>query len=158
MNYDTHPNDQTHQKCLSLYLPPCIISGVCVRAQIFCSLTVVDDVLHLLPDSEGQVAQVSWHMNQSSRRRLWIRLWWDLDSGRTFSIRTEVTLDQKQRDPRHQQITHLSIETGNFCRTNTPFIINNPINQSINKYINQTHVSGPVQTTCSNTLSSTVCT
>ena len=46
-------------------------------------LTVLDDVLHLLPDSERQVAQVSWHMNQSSRSLLWIRLW-ALDSGRTF--------------------------------------------------------------------------
>jgi len=41
------------------------------------------DVLHLRPDSEQQVAQVSWHMNQSSRSHLWIRLW-DLDSGGTF--------------------------------------------------------------------------
>jgi len=46
----------------------------CVTAQIFSRLTVLDDVLHLLPDSERQVAQVSWHMNQSSRSHLWIRL------------------------------------------------------------------------------------
>ncbi len=48
---------------------------------------------------------------------------------------------QKQRDQRHQQITHLSIVTGNSCRTNTPFIIKNSINhQSINQWMiwNQT--------------------
>ncbi len=82
----------------SVNIPSCIISSVCVTAQIFSRLTVLDDVLHLLPDSEGQVAQVSWHMNQSSRRRLWIRLW-DLDSGRTFRIRTAVTLPSEAERP-----------------------------------------------------------
>ncbi len=122
----------SHIMLNSINLPPCIISSVCIIAQIFSRLTVVDDVLHLLPDSEGQVAQVTWRMNQSSRRHLWIRLWY-LDSGRKFRIRTAVDLDQKQRDQRHQQITHLSIVTENFCRTNTQFIINNSINQSINQ-------------------------
>ncbi len=35
---------------------------------------------------------------------------------------------QKQRKQRHQQITHLSIMTGNFCRIYTQFIINKSIN------------------------------
>ena len=39
-------------------------------------------VLRTFPAS-WEVAQVSWHMNQSSRSHLWIRLW-ALDSGRTF--------------------------------------------------------------------------
>ncbi len=88
----------SHIMLKSVNIPSCIISSVCVTAQIFSRLTVLDDVLHLLPDSEGQVAQVSWHMNQSSRRRLWIRLW-DLDSGRTFRIRTAVTLPSEAERP-----------------------------------------------------------
>ncbi len=64
----------SHIMLKSVNIPSCIISSVCVTAQIFSRLTILDNVLHLLPDSEGQVAQVSWHMNQSSRRRLWIRL------------------------------------------------------------------------------------
>ncbi len=88
----------SHIMLKSVNIPSCIISSVCVTAQIFSRLTVLDNVLHLLPDSEGQVAQVSWHMNQSSRRRLWIRLW-DLDSGRTFRIRTAVTLPSEAERP-----------------------------------------------------------
>ncbi len=89
----------SHIMLKSVNIPSCIISSVCVTAQIFSRLTVLDDVLHLLPDSEGQVAQVSWHMNQSSRRRLWIRLW-DLDSGRTFRIRTAVDFTFRSRETR----------------------------------------------------------
>ncbi len=48
---------------------------------------------------------------------------------------------RSRENQRHQQITHLSIVTGNSCRTNTPFIIKNSINhQSINQWMiwNQT--------------------
>ena len=46
-------------------------------------LTVCDNVLHLLPDSEGQVAQVFGHVYQRSWDQLWIRQS-GLGSGRTF--------------------------------------------------------------------------
>ncbi len=119
----------------SVNIPSCIISSVCVTAQIFSRLTVLDNVLHLLPDSEGQVAQVSWHMNQSSRRRLWIRLW-DLDSGRTFRIRTAVTLPSEAERPEtpadhspfHRDWKLLQNKTHHLS-SRTQSIINQSINQ-----------------------------
>ncbi len=47
---------------------------------------------------KGRLPKYRGTMNQSSRRRLWIRLW-DLDSGRTFRIRTAVTLPSEAERP-----------------------------------------------------------
>ncbi len=124
----------------SVNIPSCIISSVCVTAQIFSRLTVLDDVLHLLPDSEGQVAQVSWHMNQSSRRRLWIRLW-DLDSGRTFRIRTAVTLPSEAERPETPADHSPFHRDWKLLQNKHTFIIKNSIHhQSINQWMiwNQT--------------------
>ncbi len=123
----------SHIMLKSVNIPSCIISSVCVTAQIFSRLTVWTMSCIFFQTLKGRLPKY---------RGTWIKApegvcgsgceIWTLEEHSGSELQWLYL--QKQRDQRHQQITHLSIVTGNSCRTNTHFIIKNSsiINQSIN--------------------------